>query len=100
MGSAKPKNVNESLNKAVEGWIVIATNCHEEITEEDLIEIFGEYGKIKNIHLNLDRRSGYVKGYGLIEFLKYDEAKTAINALDKTQIMGKIINVDFAFVQD
>ena len=83
--------------KSVEGWIVFVWNVHEEAQEEDILDAFGEYGDVRNIHVNLDRRTGFVKGYVLIEYAERKEADTAIKAMNGADMLGQTLGCDFAF---
>ena len=83
--------------RSVEGWVIFVTGIHEEAEEEDIREVFCDYGRIKSIVLNADRKTGVPKGYALVEFLERDKAQDAINALHGKKLLGKRIGVHWAF---
>eukprot|EP00835_Amoeboradix_gromovi_P001283 NODE_55_length_26219_cov_0.194908.p17 type:complete len:139 gc:universal NODE_55_length_26219_cov_0.194908:16173-15757(-) len=88
-----------NVQVSIEGFIILITNIHEEATEDDLLDLVSEYGKVVHIHLNTDRRTGYVKGYCMLEYSKLDEAIKAIQSLHNRDFMNHSLACDFAFVR-
>ena len=66
------------------------------VTEEELMEIFSEYGEIASLNLFKDRYSGQSKGFGFIDMPNNSEADKAIKALNKTMLKGREIKVNQA----
>jgi len=91
------KNKTSLVQKSVEGYIVIITNLHSETSEDDLSDAFGDFGPIISLQLPLDRRTGLVKGYALIEYTQEDEARRAVEEGDGMEVTEKTVKVDWAF---
>ena len=65
-----------------------------------MLDCFAEYGDVRNIHLNLERQTGLVKGYALIEYASRKEGEAAIAAQNGAQLLGQTLSVDWAFTTD
>ncbi|CAJ1406584.1 unnamed protein product [Effrenium voratum] len=85
--------------RSIEGWVIIVAGVHEEAQEDDIFEAFSEYGDIKNLHLNLDRRTGFVKGYAFIEYENKQEADAAIKSMDGNTLLDHKLDVHWAFAK-
>ncbi|KAM0684370.1 hypothetical protein MDAP_000138 [Mitosporidium daphniae] len=86
-----------SAQKSIEGWVLFVTGVHEEATEDDFVDLFSEYGTVKDVRLPLDHRTGYIKGYALVEYPTLAEARAAISALEGSIFLDYTLHVSFAF---
>jgi len=66
------------------------------VTEEELREMFLQYGEVSSLNLIMDRYSGQSKGFGFIEMPNNSEADQAIKGLNKSMLNGREIKVNQA----
>ncbi len=52
------------------------------ITEEELTELFSQYGEIKSVSVIKDQYSGRPRGFAFVEMENADEAANALNGKD------------------
>ena len=44
-------------------------NLPYEVTEQEVNEVFSEYGTVKRVTIPVDRETGKVRGFGFVEML-------------------------------
>ncbi|MGD1711902.1 RNA recognition motif domain-containing protein [Dapis sp. BLCC M172] len=71
-------------------------NLSYDVTQEDLSEVFQDYGTVKRVQLPTDRETGRPRGFGFVEMSTEEEEEKAINALDGAEWMGRDIRVNKA----
>ena len=71
-------------------------NISYRMTEDDLRELFGEYGSVSDANVIIDRDTGRSKGFGFVEMANDTEANAAIKALDGMDNGGRELRVNEA----
>ena len=71
-------------------------NLDYSVTEEDLKELFSEFGEVASVNVIMDRYSNQSKGFAFIEMPNNSEADKAIKALNGTSFKGRNIKVNQA----
>ncbi|HOK60674.1 MAG: RNA-binding protein [Tenuifilum sp.] len=66
------------------------------INDDDLRQLFEEYGQINSAKVITDRETGRSRGFGFVEMANDEEARTAIEELTGAEYDGKVISVSEA----
>ena len=75
---------------------IFVGNLAREVSEADLEEAFGEFGKVKETKIVRDIFSQEPKGFAFVEMFSQNEANIAIEKLNVTELKGKVIMVNKA----
>ncbi|WP_187647811.1 RNA recognition motif domain-containing protein [Nitrosophilus labii] len=63
--------------------------------EEEVRELFSQYGEVNSVKLITDRETGRPRGFGFVE-MEDDGALKAIDALDGKEFEGRTLRVNEA----
>lgn len=71
-------------------------NLSYKATEDDLKDLFKEFGTVIEVNLITDRATGKSRGFGFVEFGSDDEANRAVNSLNGKMFQDREIIVSEA----
>jgi cold-inducible RNA-binding protein len=66
------------------------------VNDQELEDLFKDFGTIVSAKVIMDRESGRSKGFGFVEFADDDAAKAAMEKLNGSDLQGRTIVVSEA----
>lgn len=77
-------------------YSLLVLNISFRTTVDDLYELFDRYGKVVDVHIPRDRRTGESRGFAFVRYKYADEAQKAVDKLAGKNVDGREIMVQFA----
>jgi RNA recognition motif-containing protein len=75
-------------------------NLNYDLNEDQLEQVFAEFGEVASVKIIKDRDTGRAKGFGFIIMENDEEAKKAISELDGKEVEGRALRVNEARPQN
>ena len=69
-------------------------NLPYETTEDDLKQLFSEYGNVSDVKVIIDRETNRSKGFGFVTMENESDNDSAIQNLDGREVSGRAIKVN------
>ncbi|KAJ0987351.1 hypothetical protein J5N97_005707 [Dioscorea zingiberensis] len=77
-------------------YSLLVLNISFRTTADDLYPLFDKYGKVVDVFIPRDRRTGESRGFAFVRYKYADEAQKAVDRLDGRNVDGRNIMVQFA----
>ena len=71
-------------------------NLAYSVTDDDLRELFSEFGEVRSASVISDKVTGQSKGFGFVEMQDNSAADMAIKELNGKQVKGRALKVNEA----
>jgi cold-inducible RNA-binding protein len=71
-------------------------NLSYQAAEDELRELFEQYGEVAEVNVVTDRETGRSRGFAFVEMPNKEEGTAAIEALDQKESQGRTLRVNEA----
>jgi RNA recognition motif-containing protein len=71
-------------------------NLPYDIGEDEIRDVFSQFGEVSKVNIIMDKFSGQPKGFGFVEMPNDSEADEAIKALNDSALKGRNVKVNQA----
>ncbi|KAF4951296.1 hypothetical protein FGADI_7583 [Fusarium gaditjirri] len=92
-GARDRNDRDRSASPAAKSTKIVVERLSKNINEQHLYEIFGQFGRIKDLDLPINRTFGTNRGTAYILYDYEDDAEAAIAHMHEAQVDGSAINV-------
>jgi RNA recognition motif-containing protein len=75
---------------------IYVANLHYRLNDEDLHQIFSEFGQVTSAKIIKDHETGRSRGFGFVEMPNEEEAGKAMESLNGSEVEGKQLMVNEA----
>ena len=69
-------------------------NLNYSLKEEELQEVFEQFGEVVSVKIIKDRETGRSKGFGFVEFSSEEEAERAMQEANEMEVGGRKLRVN------
>lgn len=71
-------------------------NLSWSVNDDELLNLFSEFGEVSTANVIMDKFSGRSKGFGFVEMPNDGDAESAIDALNEKEVDGRNLRVNQA----
>lgn len=75
---------------------IYVANLHYRLNDEDLHQIFSEFGQVTSAKIIKDHETGRSRGFGFVEMPNQEEGTKAMESLNGSEVEGKQLMVNEA----
>jgi RNA recognition motif-containing protein len=75
---------------------IFVGNLPYDVRDDELLQLFGQYGAVDRVHLLRDRDTGQMRGIGFVEMPNDAEGDAAVMALNGYDLGGRPMKVEEA----